>query len=85
MPSFPAVTHVAVTVTDLHLSTSWYATLFGTEAVLDEDEQIGGSHHPAQTPAIGAEPLPPGRLPPSISGSNRSSSGRTTPEQGSTQ
>lgn len=45
MPSFPAVTHVAVTVTDLHNSTSWYATLFGTEAVLDEDEEIGGFHH----------------------------------------
>ncbi len=45
MPSFPAVTHVAVTVTDLPRSTSWYATLFGTDPVLDEDEDHGGFHH----------------------------------------
>lgn len=45
MPSFPALTHVAITVTDLQRSTSWYATLFGTDAVLDEDEEMGGFHH----------------------------------------
>ena len=45
MPSFPALTHVAITVTDLQRSTSWYATLFGTDAVLDEDEPTGGFHH----------------------------------------
>lgn len=45
MPSFPALTHVAVTVTDLQRSTSWYAALFGSDAVLDEDEQTGGFHH----------------------------------------
>lgn len=45
MPSFPALTHIAVTVTDLDRSTSWYSTLFGSDPVLDEDEQIGGFHH----------------------------------------
>jgi glyoxylase I family protein len=37
--------HVAVTVTDLDRSTRWYAALFGSEPVLDEDEQISGFHH----------------------------------------
>ena len=45
MPEFPAITHVAVTVTDLERSTRWYRTLLGAEPVLDEDEQIGGFHH----------------------------------------
>ena len=35
--SFPAITHVAVTVTDLADSVSWYRKLFGSEPVLDED------------------------------------------------
>jgi len=35
--AFPAVTHVAVTVTDLAVSVPWYDQLFGAEAVLDED------------------------------------------------
>ena len=35
--AFPAVTHVAVTVTDPAISVPWYDQLFGTEAVLDED------------------------------------------------
>jgi catechol-2,3-dioxygenase len=34
---FPAITHVAVTVTDLPASVAWYQRLLGTEPVLDED------------------------------------------------
>src|SRR5947207_11646713 len=37
MPAFPALTHVAVTVTDLSVSAPWYTRLFGVEPVLDED------------------------------------------------
>ena len=45
MPEFPAVAHVAVTVTDLDRSTRWYTALFGSEPVLDEDEAAGTFHH----------------------------------------
>ncbi len=45
MPTFPAIAHVAVTVTDLDRSTRWYNDLFGSEPVLDEDELAGGFHH----------------------------------------
>jgi glyoxylase I family protein len=45
MPVFPALTHVAVTVTDLERSRRWYTALLGAEAVLDEDEERGGFHH----------------------------------------
>ena len=38
MPSFPALTHVAITVTDLDASTRWYSALFDAAPVLDEDE-----------------------------------------------
>ena len=37
MPDFPAVTHVALTVSDLDRSVPWYARLFGADPVLDED------------------------------------------------
>jgi glyoxylase I family protein len=37
MPAFPAITHVAVTVSDLSVSVPWYTKLFGAEPVLDED------------------------------------------------
>ncbi len=37
MGTFPGITHVAVTVTDLPASVSWYSRLFGADAVLDED------------------------------------------------
>lgn len=47
MPEFPALTHVAVTVTDLDRSRRWYTALFGTEPVLDEDETVGGFYHAA--------------------------------------
>ena len=43
MPDFPALTHVAVTVTDLDRSREWYRALFGSDPVLDED--TGAFHH----------------------------------------
>jgi len=33
----PAITHVAVTVTDLEASEAWYTKVLGAEPVLDED------------------------------------------------
>ena len=41
--SFPAITHVAITVTDLAASVEWYQRLFDVEPVLDED--AGPFHH----------------------------------------
>jgi glyoxylase I family protein len=43
MPEFPAITHVALTVTDLDRSRQWYGALFGSEPVIDED--TGPFHH----------------------------------------
>jgi catechol-2,3-dioxygenase len=43
MPEFPAIAHVALTVTSLEQSVPWYRALFGTEPVLDED--TGPLHH----------------------------------------
>src|SRR3989440_7906576 len=43
MPDFPALTHVALTVSDLSKSRPWYRDLFGSEPVLDED--TGPFHH----------------------------------------
>jgi glyoxylase I family protein len=40
---FPAITHVAVTVSDLAESVPWYQRLFGSQPVLDED--AGAFHH----------------------------------------
>jgi len=37
MPEFPAITHVALTVSDLNRSVPWYRALIGTEPVIDED------------------------------------------------
>ncbi|MEV0284586.1 MULTISPECIES: VOC family protein [unclassified Kribbella] len=37
MSTFPAITHVAVTVADLELSVPWYTELFEADPVLDED------------------------------------------------
>jgi glyoxylase I family protein len=45
MAAFPALTHIAVTVSDLERSTQWYSDLFGAGAVLDEDVDSGGFHH----------------------------------------
>ena len=35
--TMPAVTHVAITVTDIEASKQWYTRVLGAEAVLDED------------------------------------------------
>jgi glyoxylase I family protein len=43
MADFPALGHVALTVSDLKTSTPWYEKLFGTKPVLDED--TGPFHH----------------------------------------
>jgi hypothetical protein len=37
MPEFPAITHVALTVSDLGRSRPWYQRLFGSDPVIDED------------------------------------------------
>jgi len=37
MPAFPAITHVALTVTSLERSVPWYRALFGSDPILDED------------------------------------------------
>jgi glyoxylase I family protein len=37
MPEFPAITHVALTVSDLSVSVPWYERLFDVKPVLDED------------------------------------------------
>ena len=37
MSTFPALTHVAVTVKDLSVSVPWYEALLGSKPVLDED------------------------------------------------
>src|SRR5437764_6068372 len=43
MPEFPALAHVAVTVSDLNRSRGWYQALFDSQPVLDED--TGPFHH----------------------------------------
>jgi glyoxylase I family protein len=43
MPEFPAITHVALTVSDLDRSRPWYQQLFGSDPVIDED--TGPFHH----------------------------------------
>ena len=43
MAPLPAVTHIALTVTDLAVSVPWYERLLGTKPVLDED--TAGYHH----------------------------------------
>jgi catechol-2,3-dioxygenase len=44
MPEFPGLTHVAVTVRNLSVSTPWYQALFGSEPALDEDTDAGFHH-----------------------------------------
>lgn len=55
MPEFPSLAHIAVTVSDLDRSTQWYTALFGSDPVLDEDEEGGTFHHTVYA-------LPGGRL-----------------------
>ncbi|MGI8661968.1 MAG: VOC family protein [Acidimicrobiales bacterium] len=43
MSEFPALAHVAVTVSDLERSRPWYQRLFDADPVLDED--TGSFHH----------------------------------------
>ena len=43
VPAFPAITHVALTVSDLERSREWYGRLLGTSPVLDEN--TGPFHH----------------------------------------
>src|SRR5258708_15559524 len=43
MPEFPAITYVAVPVSDLDRSRAWYQRLLGADPVLDED--TGPFHH----------------------------------------
>ena len=44
MATFPALTHVAVTVRDLTVSVPWYRALFDAEPVLDEDTDAQFHH-----------------------------------------
>jgi glyoxylase I family protein len=44
MPSFAPLTHVALTVRDLSVSTPWYQALIGAEPVLDEHTDGGFRH-----------------------------------------
>ena len=44
MTEFPAIAHVAVTVSDLSRSVPWYRELIGTDPVLDEDTDAGFHH-----------------------------------------
>lgn len=37
MPDFPGVHHVALTVSDIDRSVSWYQALIGSDPVIDED------------------------------------------------
>ena len=73
MPAFPALTHVAVTVSDLSISVPWYTRLFGAEPLLDEDTgpfrhvvyAIGGTlfglhHFPDGIDATSFQPYRPG-------------------------
>jgi len=43
MVDFPAIGHVALTVSDLKASVPWYRELIGADPVLDED--TGSFHH----------------------------------------
>lgn len=45
MAAFPALQHVAITVSDLDRSMQFYGTLFGADPALDEDEESGRFHH----------------------------------------
>jgi len=42
--TIPAISHVAVTVTDLSVSEPWYTRVFGVEPVLDEEPTPGLDH-----------------------------------------
>ena len=44
MAAFPPLTHVAITVRDLAVSTPWYEALLDAEPVLDEDTEPDFHH-----------------------------------------
>lgn len=44
MPTFPALTHVALTVRDLAVSAPWYHRLIGADPLIDEDTDVGYRH-----------------------------------------
>jgi catechol-2,3-dioxygenase len=44
MKEFPPLTHVALTVRDLAVSTPWYEALFDAEPVIDEDTDADLHH-----------------------------------------
>jgi glyoxylase I family protein len=70
---FPAIAHVAVTVSDLDRSRPWYQRLFDADPVMDEDAGsfhhvvwlLGGTlfsihHHPAPSSSAASDELRPG-------------------------
>jgi glyoxylase I family protein len=44
MTAFPPLSHVALTVRDLSVSTPWYGALFDAEPVIDEDTEPDYHH-----------------------------------------
>lgn len=42
--TFPALNHIALTVSDLSASTAWYRALFDADPVFDEDSGTGFHH-----------------------------------------
>ncbi len=74
MSTFPAITHVAVTVTNLAISIPWYERLLAAQPVLDEDTgpfrhvvfaidggMLFGLHQfPDGASAVGFDPRRPG-------------------------
>jgi glyoxylase I family protein len=44
MPTFPPISHVALTVRDLSVSVPWYEDLFDADPVLDEDTEPNFHH-----------------------------------------
>jgi len=44
VPTFPALTHVALTVRDLAVSAPWYQELIGTDPLIEEDTDAGYRH-----------------------------------------
>jgi catechol-2,3-dioxygenase len=44
MSTFPAITHVALTVRDLKVSIPWYEELFDADPVIDEDTEPNMHH-----------------------------------------
>jgi catechol 2,3-dioxygenase-like lactoylglutathione lyase family enzyme len=50
-PTVPAITHVAVTVTDIEASAAWYTSVLGVSPVLDEDTGPGRQRRSSTGPA----------------------------------